>query len=542
MRKGVKITLWVLGSVAFLVIATFLSADIVASRIVQKEVSKAFERMPEADARVGGIYLNLLSGSAVVRDITFCTNSLTIEDTITGKRAPGLALHIPTLAVWNISYLDLLREHRLTILKVTLDEPQILVYLDEKHPETIMPAFPKDTALQQAEGWLRGVGVRFVELKNLEARLHSVRSPLQVAVDSFSFACRDIRYSIVDTLFSYNDSIYELNLGAAKIALPDGLIDMEVHGLKTEDQGALKLGYTRIKHVVTPKQLADMNREPTTWIDMEINSVSTSAFNPIRKALAQDWTLESISADVKRLHVYRDARYAAKTPFGTPQDFLRKLPIRFTVKQVNASARQIDVQFASTETNIGEMHIHNGRGQMKNVTNRPGATWSSTGKAPFGDQGKVEAQYDIHFDKEATFDVKIDAKDVETSDLNDFIRPLVGITSECHIDHLDAQYHGDRTIATGNFCMQYTGLNVKVHKEDKIPYEIVTKNADFFTSLANTLVPKNNPTSVDPAPRRYEVEWKRDEWKPYPLYLFGPCIDGVKKTMLPGLYVHKQTK
>ena len=88
--------------------------------------------------------------------------------------------------------------------------------------------------------------------------------------------------------------------------------------------------------------------------------------------------------------------------------------------------------------------------------------------------------------------------------------------------------------------MQYHGLNVKVHKEDNIPYEIVTRNADLFTNLANSLVPKSNPTSVDPAPRRYYVEWKRDEWKPYPLYLFGPSIDGIKKTMLPGLYVHKQ--
>jgi len=68
------------------------------------------------------------------------------------------------------------------------------------------------------------------------------------------------------------------------------------------------------------------------------------------------------------------------------------------------------------------------------------------------------------------------------------------------------------------------------------------KNADFFTSAANSLIPKSNPTAVDIHPRKYEVEWKRDVWSPYPLYLFGPCIDGIKKTMLPGLYVHKQIK
>lgn len=90
--------------------------------------------------------------------------------------------------------------------------------------------------------------------------------------------------------------------------------------------------------------------------------------------------------------------------------------------------------------------------------------------------------------------------------------------------------------------MLYHGLNVQVHKEDDIPYKIVTKNADALTTMANTLIPKSNPTSVDRYPRAYSVEWKRDPWQPVPMYIFGPCIDGAKKTMLPGLYVHKQVK
>jgi len=88
--------------------------------------------------------------------------------------------------------------------------------------------------------------------------------------------------------------------------------------------------------------------------------------------------------------------------------------------------------------------------------------------------------------------------------------------------------------------MQYQGLDIKVHKEDNIPYKIITNNADLFTGIANSLIPKSNPTAVDIHPRKYAVEWNRDEWKPYALYMFGPCIDGIKMTMLPGLFVHKQ--
>ena len=75
-----------------------------------------------------------------------------------------------------------------------------------------------------------------------------------------------------------------------------------------------------------------------------------------------------------------------------------------------------------------------------------------------------------------------------------------------------------------------------------MPYKVVTKNADFITSAAKNLIPRSNPTEVDIRPRAYMVEWKRDSWQPFSLYLFGPCIDGVKMTMLPGLYVHKQTR
>jgi len=542
MKKPVKITLWVIGSLVVLVIAALMSVNIWASRLVQKEVHKSFERMPDIEAQVGGIYIDLLSGSAIVRDITFCTYSLALEDSVNGGRQPGLAVHIPTLAVWNVSYADLWKNHHLSILKITIDEPKVLVYMDEKNPASLMPVFPKDTTLDKAGTWLSGVAVRFIELNKLDARMHSIGSPLYLAANDFSFSCRDIAYDLLDSLFSCNDSVYDVKVGELKATLPDGLMDMEVRDFSTSDQGGLNVGYTHLRNTIAPKKLADLHREPTTWIDLELNSVKTSPLNPLRKAMAQDYTLDAIDADVKRLHVCRDARYAPKVPYGTPQDFMRKLPVKFAVKQVSAIARIVDVEFSSTDINCGQMHLKNIRTQLRNVTNRNGAIWYNSAKAPFGENGHVEAQYNIHMDKNATFDIQIKGTNIETHDINSFIRPLVGMTCDCHIDDIDAAYSGNRTKVTGEFCMQYHGLNVMVHKEDDIPYKVVTKNATTFTNLANSLIPKSNPTAVDPAPRRYDVEWSRDEWKPYPLYLFGPCIDGVMKTMLPGLFVHKQTK
>ena len=218
------------------------------------------------------------------------------------------------------------------------------------------------------------------------------------------------------------------------------------------------------------------------------------------------------------------------------------LPVTFLVKRVTALVRTIDVEFSSTDINRGEMTIKKMRANLNNVTNRHGATWTNTVKGQFGSKGQLEAHFDMHMDKTSTFDVKISGQDIETEDLNSFIRPLVGMTCACHINQLDVAYSGDREMAKGTFCMQYHGIKVQVYKEDDIPYKVITKNAGAITNMDNNLVTKSNPSSVDVRPREYEIEWKRDPWKQYPLYIFGPCIDGVVKTMLPGLFVHKQTR
>lgn len=541
MKKSVKITLWVLLSIVVLGAALFLSADIIVSKLVQKEVSNAIANIPDADANVGKIYLNLISGSAVVKDISFSTHSLKIQDEETLHRAPGLAVHIPTLAVWNVDYYQLLRHRRLEILAVSLDDPEVVVYLDEKDPASLLPTLPKDTTLHKASIWLQSLKLRHLDVDRFTAHLHSTSSPLVVKADTLSFEFNDLAYNFEDSVFTYNDSVYSLSLAKAKIALPDGLMEMEVHDLNTANQGPLNLGYTRIRNIVSHTKMVELLREQITWIDLELNSVATSPFNPIRKALAQDCTLDKIDANVRRMHVIRDARLAPKVPFCTPQEFLRTVPIIFTIKEVAAVAHKLEVELYTTDVNCGKLNLPGPMyATMTNVTNKPGAVWHNRAKAPFGDKGHVDASYDMHMDRKSSFDLAIHGKDLDLENMNPFIRPLVGITCAIHVTHLDAEYSGDQTKAEGAFCMQYHGLDIKVHKEDNIPYKIVTKHADFFTSAANSLLPKSNPTSVDIHPRKYAAEWTRDIWSPYPLYLFGPCIDGIKKTMLPGLYVHKQ--
>ena len=52
--------------------------------------------------------------------------------------------------------------------------------------------------------------------------------------------------------------------------------------------------------------------------------------------------------------------------------------------------------------------------------------------------------------------------------------------------------------------MRYS--NVRVHKEDDIPFEIITKHANSFTRIGNALVPKSNPLTKHGKPKGYHTE------------------------------------
>lgn len=535
MKKGTKITLIVLGTFLAIGIAIFVVADLYLSSILTKEVNKTLAQLPGCEASVGDIDLRFFSGTADVTDLHFAYRGepLHAKDTV----APGFVAHVDRIAVGRILY-SLLFDKQIYITDVRIVRPAMELWLDEKHPELSFPQF-KDTTLRQGGEWLKRAELDKLRIKNAAFSLHSLSSKLDLAADTVSLTVHDLIY---DSTFHYNDTLYRFSLGTARVMMPDGMIRLETSDIEHADQGELKVGRTRICHTMPRKRLGDIVREPVTWMDMTIASVTTAPLNPIHKAMNKDYKLDHVDAVVASMDIFRDERYAPKKPFDMPQTILTSMPVVFCINRVNAGIKKIDIEFASTNVNCGRLKLHNIKTVVNNVTNKRNATMNVSGNCPISDAGRAEAKVTMTMDKACRWSLDIHATDVDINYLNTFVRPLVGITADCHIDTLDTRYAGDNAIAKGTFRMLYHGLKVQVHQEDDIPYKIVTKNAKTFTTLANTLIPHSNPTAVDIHPRAYSVDWKRDEWKPFPLYMFGPCIDGIMETFLPGLFVHKQVR
>ena len=535
MKKGVKISLIVLGILLGIGIAVFIGADVIVSKYVTKKVHEALAEMPAGEASCGTVTVRLFSGTAAIDDIRFSYRGTPVnrKDTI----GPGSLIHIERIDIGRVFY-SMLLQKELLVLHIDVIRPEVELWMDEEHPELCFPPLPEDTTKDSTAFPLKRAALKFLRVKNASLALHSVRTKLDVVADSCSISVQDLAY---DSVFSYCDSLYSLRLAHANVLTPDGRMRIEARDIEQSDQGAFQLGEARIANTMSKKRLGDIVKEPCTWIDMHIGRVSTSAFNPLRKALAQDMTLDKIEAEVKRMDVFRDERYQPKSPFPMPQKILMDIPVVFDIRHVDAKIHKIFIEFASTKTNIGKMQLGHITANITNVTNRRGATMKVKGGCPI-DKGKAKAGFEMTMNKDCQWGLQMHVEHVNTTLLDPFIRPLVGMTSECIIDTLDTHYTGNSIQADGTFRMLYHGLKVKVHKEDDIPYKIITKNANTFTSLANTLLPKANPSSPGHRPNAFKITWKRNEWKPVPLYLFGPCIDGVKKTMLPGLYIHLQTK
>lgn len=534
MKKTTKILLIVLAVILTIGIAGFICADVLISRVATTQVNKVLATLPEGEASIGSISVRVFSGTASVGDIRFAYS----KDTVIKKDTfhVGATISVDRIDIGRVFYTLLLKKQAL-VHSLTIVRPQVELWLDEQHPERSFPAFESD-ATRSFEFPLNKAELKHLNIKNASFALHSLSSKLDVLADSCSIALYDLVY---DTAFHYCDSVYKLTLAHAAIMLPDGRMKIETRQLSHANQGPLTLGATRIANTMPKKRLGDIVKEPVTWIDMTLSSVETSAFNPLHKALAQDFSLQSVNAQVECMDIFRDERYKPKSVFLMPQTILMSIPVVFNIEHVHAGINIINIDFASTDKNIGQLSLGNIKATVKNITNKRGATLKASGTCPL-QAGKANAAFEMTMNKNCNWVMDLHAENVNAALLNPFIRPLVGMTAECFIDALDTRYKGDILKADGTFRMLYHGFRVKVHKEDDIPYKIITKNANTFTALGNSLLPKSNPSSPTKQPRGYQVTWKRNEWKPFPLFLFGPCIDGVKKTMLPGLYVHLQTK
>ena len=579
MKKGVKITLWVVGVLAVLVILFITCADVWTSRYAEKIVRQELEKAQlPVSIDFKHIHVLLMTGCVDVEGIVVESGESRVEspdEVLKSKVESGelkaesqesrvesqksrvesqetgqspkvesqkildtLRVEIPHVVVSNIHYGQLLRKRivarRIDVLKMSattkLTQAKVALNVDSLSISLRHPAYSiKDSALTINQ---LGVGL-------MNAKIHMAKEKIHFEIDSLSVGLHDLFYNVKDTTFGYNDSVYNLNVDRFQVKMAQTMMGIEAKKVFTENGGEITLGQTRIWNTCGRRDLAPKMKEPATWIDLHLNSVVISPLNPFRTDFSKGIALSQITVNGDRFEAFRDARLAPTHPYPMPQTVLMQIKLPIKIDAINAKLKTLDVGVLCSDKNLGKMQIKDVTASICDFSNKRGSTTVINAIAHIGD-GKVNGVIKMYMNKAGKFDIEIKGKDINTNELAHMTRPLAAIELNCAIDSMHLKYSADNDRLGGNVLFAYHGLNGKVYGADDIPFKIISKNAGALEYFVNHLIPKSNPRAGLKEPLAYHVEYVRKDMQPVPLYLVMPVILGAVETYLPGFFVSKK--
>jgi len=524
MEKRKQKKLMVISILLGVFVVLLLTANLTTSYLIKQKVDKELALLPAEFGEIscGSIYVRLFSGTAEVNDIRYIyhhAKKVNKKDSV----APGIRVSIDQVSVGHIFY-SLLMNKQLVVNSLSIIRPDIDLWLDDKNPLHSFPTFPKsEETTRKASFPFHQAQLREFNLEKASVRYHSLRTPLDAKVDSCSLSVYHLSY---DSAFHYCDSLYNFALEHAALKTPDGMMLIETHNIEQEDAGPLTIGRTHIMNTVSHKEMAARANEPITWLDMHMASAKIGAFNPVRKILAQDWTFGEITAVVNKMNVVRDLTHKPLKPYRMLQEEMMAIPVPFRVAKINGEIKKLTINLALTPTKCGKMSLEKIHASIANLTNARGAIMMVSGGMPLG-EGNASVGINLTMNDDSDFTMRMVGQNADMSFINEFIQPIAGLKLNCAVDRLDLENVGNKVKTTGTFCLQYHDLEVLENQ---------------FSGFANAILPKRNPNNDKSEPRAYKTEWKKEPKQEFAFYLFGPMIDGVIKTLLPGVNVHQQIR
>ena len=492
MKKSTKITLWVVGVLVGLIIVCVFCADVWVSRYAEKRVRAELEKAQlPYEIDFNHIHVLLMTGCVDVTDITFAAGRKSLKE----AGLDTVYVQIPHLQVLNFRYGKLLRD--------------------------------------------KEVAVRAVDVRKMTAKLKVTKTKMYVEADSLSVHVTDLSYNLKDSTFGYNDSVYSLSLERVLLKVPESYMAIEAQNIETSNGGEVKLGKTRIWNNVGKRQLGNIMKEPTTWIDLKLKSVELAPINPFRTDFSKGLHMPKVTLRGESLEALRDVRFPPKHPYPMPQEVLMQLKFPIQVDALDAQLKAINVEVLCTDKNMGTLSIKDLQANVRDFSNKRGSTAKMKVSGKLG-TGTIGGDINLHMNKTSDFDAFLHGKGIDTKETHSLIRPLAAIELNCMIDSMKIKFKGDNKAINGDMLLAYHGLNGKVYSQDDIPFKIISKNAGALEYFVNHLIPKSNPRAGVKEPMAYKVQYARKEMEPFPLYMCMPLIMGCVETFLPGFFVSKK--
>ena len=519
-------TLWIVLSA---VLAVFVIAALCVDGFATKQVSEQLHKLSMQDNLTlewSDLDVRLIHGSFSVDDLMV---ELTVPENDSIKNDSAfIRMTIPYLYAGHIHWIKAARQRILHLDRITVERP-VLTARSAKDVLDALAEQPKDTAVQNP---LQGVRVDRFKLKDAAGDITNCNDKLHLGIDSLNITLRDLSFNFADTTFGICDSLYLLTASNMLFCSEDGLTKATVDRFYTADAGPIRLG--GINGGNTDKKAEHAHRMgniAATWMQFSMRDIHTSPVNIIRTAMNKELKLDSLLISGNSMEIYRDHQFAPKEKYPMPQEDMMKSEVPFLIDHMLIDVDKFVISLTENGKDVGTLAFTHNNIHMSNITNAQGSVVKTVVTNRLSDGGSVKMGMDMTVNPACSFTFHQEMTKTHGSTLAALTVPVMGVAIGADIHSLRLDCKGDKHSLQGKFCMQYDSLTL--HVEENTPIEDLAKTAGIVNLFAPVVLQKQNPRHADQPAESFDVQGKRDPWKPFPFYFMDPITEGIMKTILP---------
>lgn len=538
LRKWQKVVLITFGSIFLVLLGGVIYTNYIISTIIKEKLNERLIAVHGKTLEYGAIRVNILRQSVSVYNIYYSS----VVNGAPTMNEEGFDVMIKKISIDNIDILNVLKTKNLIINNIDIHEPFYRVHIGKTEEK-------ENAEMSDVEGsrkileLIASLNVDYVDIINAKFELASISSKLRLTADSIDISVNDLKYNLVDSTLNYNDSVYNFHIRNIRMLQPNGNYELSIKSLKTENEGALVFSGLRYVCLVPKNKVAELNGNvPTAWNDINLDEIRTNKCNIIRKVLAKKIDIDSLMIQGNYILVYKDnIPPPTKVRQMLQQSIMGiKEPVDF--KYIGIKLPQLIYQEIDKNTGVGEIELDYLNININNFNNQSNSTIYINATGSIRNGGTMNINLDLDMNERCSFRCKAILDECDGTAFNPFVVPIVGAEiKRCMIDYVYTRFSGDTSSTNGIFTMAYHGFNAKLLKGES-PYLILAKNSGAINFVSKLIIPEANPKKGNEEPQSFTVNYKRNKYKPFGNYLVMTLLDGVKKTLIPGMYLNNQVR
>lgn len=460
--------------------------------------------------------VSLINGSFTAHDVF-----LAPKDTTATALKKGAFAEIKSVSVHNFNLWALLRQDRIKVKRVVIDEPNVILYEKDKKYNTeddFVKPFKNTIHTGSFEirngkfemldsklfPILKSTSIN-LEVNNIKVDSATVKKDIPVRYTDYTFKC--------DSFFYRAGKVY--NITAKNINTTDSTFTLQDFKLIPK--------YSRVQYTRSLEKEKDLFTIDVKKVDLP--KVQWGFYRDTLFVHSPKVLLDNLAANV----------YRSKEPADDPtrkklySEMLRKLDFDLKVDKLVVQNSFIEYEEQLTfERPAAKVQFSKFNAEITNV-------WSMVNKQKvpttvsnvhclFMKTSPLHVNWTFNVpDVSDSFTIKGDLRNLQSHKLDKLSQPLMNVSTDSEIKQVKFTINGNREFATGKFAIDYDNMKVAIYKKDG------KEKNKFMTAVGNLIVKNDSNDEL----KQTDIRVARLKDKSVFNFLWRCLQEGLKQTLLP---------